>query len=70
MRSEATQISAFTAAAAHALCFAGLAAGRGALVADPERALRLLVVLSLPFPVPSPAATAHFSSASTPFHLL
>ncbi|GJN09220.1 hypothetical protein PR202_ga27204 [Eleusine coracana subsp. coracana] len=55
MRAGATQISTFTAAAAHALCFAGLAAahflaGRGALVADPERTLRLLVVLSLPFP--------------------
>ncbi|KAK3148491.1 hypothetical protein QOZ80_3BG0295710 [Eleusine coracana subsp. coracana] len=53
MRAEATQISAFTAAAAHALCFAGLAAahflaGRGALVADPERTLRLLVVCEAP----------------------
>jgi hypothetical protein len=51
MRADATQISAFTAAAVHALCFAGLAAahflaGRGALVSDPERALRLLVVFS------------------------
>ncbi|TVU48529.1 hypothetical protein EJB05_08167 [Eragrostis curvula] len=53
MRAEGTQISASTAAAAHALCFAGLAAahfltGRGALVSDPERALRLLVVCEAP----------------------
>ncbi|KAK3150360.1 hypothetical protein QOZ80_3AG0232240 [Eleusine coracana subsp. coracana] len=53
MRAGATQISTFTAAAAHALCFAGLAAahflaGRGALVADPERTLRLLVVCEAP----------------------
>ncbi|CAN6302458.1 unnamed protein product, partial [Urochloa humidicola] len=50
---EATQISAFTAAGAHALCFAGLAvahslAGRGALVSDPALALRLLVVCEAP----------------------
>lgn len=61
MRAEATRISAFTAAAAHALCFAGLAAayflaGRGALVTEPESALRLLVVLLTSFPAPSPAA--------------
>lgn len=53
MGAEVTQISAFTAAAAHALCLAGLAAshflaGRGALVSDPAHALRLLVVRSLP----------------------
>ncbi|CAN6321621.1 unnamed protein product [Urochloa humidicola] len=50
---EVTQIGAFTAAAAHALCFAGLAvahslAGRGALVSDPALALRLLVVCEAP----------------------
>nr|XP_034572211.1 phosphatidylinositol-glycan biosynthesis class F protein isoform X2 [Setaria viridis] len=53
MRAEATQISAFTTAAAHALCFAGLAvahslAGRGVLVSDPALALRLLVVCEAP----------------------
>ncbi|KAM0872135.1 hypothetical protein ACQ4PT_038947 [Festuca glaucescens] len=53
MGAEATQISAFTAAAAHTLCFAGLAvahslAGRGALVSDPALALRLLVVCEAP----------------------
>lgn len=53
MGAEATQISAFAAAAAHALCFAGLAvahslAGRGALVSDPALALRLLVVCEAP----------------------
>ena len=49
MGAEVTQLSAFAAASAHALCFAGLAvahslAGRGALVSDPALALRLLVV--------------------------
>lgn len=53
MGAEATQISAFAAAAAHALCFAGLAAahsfaGRGALISDPALALRLLVVCEAP----------------------
>ncbi|KAL6907399.1 hypothetical protein ACP4OV_002438 [Aristida adscensionis] len=53
MRAEGTQISARTAAAAHALCFAGLAvahylSGRGALVSDPAAALRLLVVCEAP----------------------
>ncbi|WVZ55295.1 hypothetical protein U9M48_005971 [Paspalum notatum var. saurae] len=48
-----TQISASTAAAAHALCFAGLAAGhalagRGALISNPALALRLLVVCEAP----------------------
>ena len=57
MRASVTEISAFTAAAAHVLCFAGLAAahslaGRGALVSDPARALRLLVVFPIPFPPP------------------
>ncbi|KAL6649135.1 hypothetical protein ACP70R_013359 [Stipagrostis hirtigluma subsp. patula] len=53
MRSEATQISVFAAAAAHALCFVGLAvahclSGSGALVSDPALALRLLVVCEAP----------------------
>lgn len=53
MGAEVAQISAFTAAAAHALCLAGLAAahslaGRGALVSDPAHALRLLVVCEAP----------------------
>ncbi|KAJ1298971.1 hypothetical protein BS78_01G495300 [Paspalum vaginatum] len=53
MRAEVTQISALTAAAAHALCFAGLAAGhalagRGALISNPALALRLLVVCEAP----------------------
>ncbi|KAM0900428.1 hypothetical protein ACQ4PT_020643 [Festuca glaucescens] len=50
MGAEATQISAFTTAAAHTVCFVGLAvahslAGRGVLVSDPTLALRLLVFL-------------------------
>jgi phosphatidylinositol glycan class F len=53
MRASVTEISAFTAAAAHVLCFAGLAvahslAGPGAPVSDPARALRLLVVCEAP----------------------
>lgn len=53
MGAEVAQISAFTAAAAHALCLAGLAAahflaGRGALVSDPAHALRHLVVCEAP----------------------
>ncbi|XP_006649325.1 phosphatidylinositol-glycan biosynthesis class F protein [Oryza brachyantha] len=53
MGDEATQVSAFSAGVAHALCFAGLAAahylsGRGALVSDPAHALRLLVVFEAP----------------------
>ncbi|EER95583.1 hypothetical protein BDA96_01G555400 [Sorghum bicolor] len=53
MRAEFSQISALTAAAAHVLCFAGLAAahalaGRGALVSDPALALRLVVVCEAP----------------------
>ncbi|XP_047089302.1 phosphatidylinositol-glycan biosynthesis class F protein-like [Lolium rigidum] len=53
MGAEATQIGAFTAAAAHALCLAGLAvahslAGPNALVSDPALALRLLVVCEAP----------------------
>lgn len=60
MRAQATQISAVTAAAAHVLCLAGLAAahalaGRGALVSNPELALRLFVVFLRPFsPLASP----------------
>jgi phosphatidylinositol glycan class F len=59
MRAEFSQISALTAAAAHVLCFAGLAAahalaGRGALVSDPALALRLVVVFSLPLPASRP----------------
>jgi hypothetical protein len=67
MRAEATRISAVAAAAAHALCFAGLAvahslAGRGALVSDPALALRLLVVLYRLFASPRPLLirTEHF----------
>ncbi|XP_051210477.1 uncharacterized protein [Lolium perenne] len=53
MGAEVTQISAFTTAAAHTLCFACLAvahslAGRGALVSDPALALRLVVVCEVP----------------------
>lgn len=53
MSAGVTQTSALTAAAAHALCFAGLAAayalaGRGALLSDPALALRLLVVCEAP----------------------
>jgi phosphatidylinositol glycan class F len=53
MGAEVTQISAFTTAAAHTLCFACLAvahslAGRGALVSDPALALRLVVVRFVP----------------------
>uniref|UniRef100_A0A453J257 Uncharacterized protein n=1 Tax=Aegilops tauschii subsp. strangulata TaxID=200361 RepID=A0A453J257_AEGTS len=53
MGAEVTQVSAFTAVLAHALCLAGLAAahslaGRGALLSDPAHALRLLVVCEAP----------------------
>nr|CAB3502144.1 unnamed protein product [Digitaria exilis] len=53
MPAQVTQISAVTAAAAHVLCLAGLAAahalaGRGALVSNPALALRLLVVCEAP----------------------
>jgi hypothetical protein len=45
MRAEVTQISTLTAAVAHVLCFAGLAAAHAL-------ALRLLVVFSLSLPSP------------------
>ncbi|XP_051183485.1 uncharacterized protein [Lolium perenne] len=53
MGAEATQMSAATAAAAHAICLAGLAAahslaGPNALVSDPALTLRLLVVCEAP----------------------
>jgi hypothetical protein len=65
MGAEATQMSAATAAAAHAICLAGLAAahslaGPNALVSDPALTLRLLVVrfgfvplLTLPLLLPT-----------------
>ncbi|KAG8073294.1 hypothetical protein GUJ93_ZPchr0006g42976 [Zizania palustris] len=53
MVDEITQVSAFGAAAVHALCISGLTAahcfsGRGALVSDPAHALGLLVVFEAP----------------------
>ncbi|KAF8780143.1 hypothetical protein HU200_001804 [Digitaria exilis] len=53
MRAQVSQISAVTAAAAHVLCLAGLAAahalaGHGALVSNPPLSLRLLVVCEAP----------------------
>uniref|UniRef100_A0A0D9VP24 Uncharacterized protein n=1 Tax=Leersia perrieri TaxID=77586 RepID=A0A0D9VP24_9ORYZ len=53
MGDENTQVSAIGAAAAHAICFAGIAAahyfsGRGALVSDPVHTLRLLVAFEAP----------------------
>jgi hypothetical protein len=47
MRAEVTQISTLTAAVAHVLCFAGLAAAHAHALA-----LRLLVVFSLSLPSP------------------
>uniref|UniRef100_A0A0D3FDC1 Uncharacterized protein n=1 Tax=Oryza barthii TaxID=65489 RepID=A0A0D3FDC1_9ORYZ len=53
MGDEATQVSASSAVAVHALCFAGIVAahqlsGRGMLVSNPAYALRLLVVFEAP----------------------